>query len=271
MIMKKLKLIMSKKKVNKKNRYFNTLLVIGVLISGLTVLGISYNLNQNQDIRSRAEDDDPNFCQNHCRPDAKRCDFNDTSPHPDDPIINDPCCQEIARTGDPLACPWPQRGYCTDGQCAAIPEGVNRQRCGGPRHSWCNLCNEKCPGSSGISPSPLPTVYIPPPTSTPIPTVFTPPTVTTVVLPTSIPSPIPTQWIYPTIIPSPTLFLFPTNIPVNYPTSYVLPTVPVPTLTPTPTPVKFSFPNILPPKEKVDNFIEDVRKSFLRFLLTILP
>ncbi|MBI5452188.1 hypothetical protein HY945_01885 [Candidatus Gottesmanbacteria bacterium] len=248
-----------------KHKKFNPLphlLVWGILLS-LSVIMFSYKTAEdNQDIRGRAEEEDPNFCQNHCKPDAKRCDFNDTSRHEDDPIINDPCCEEIARTGDPGACPWPQRGYCTDDQCAAIPEGVNRQRCGGPRHSWCNLCNEKCPGYGNAPqptqpPPPTATVYVPPPTTTSIPTVFIPPTAiplptTNYQLPTTIPP------AYVTVVLQPTSVIFPTQPPIS-------------TLTPTPTPKKITLPQILPPKEKVTAFLDILKTQLMAFLTNILP
>lgn len=233
------------------------------LLSALILVGLIYNLNRDPfgDIRSRAEEDDPNFCQNHCKPSAKRCDFNDTTRHEDDPIINDPCCEEIGRTGDPLACPWPQRGYCTDNQCAAIPEGVSRQRCGGPRHSWCNLCNEKCPGSSGSGPTVptsipvLPTAIVVIPAATVVPT--------EVPIPTQIPTlppPPPTQVVWPTQT-RPQITYIPVVIPPYIP----------PTATPTTIPFKLNLPNILPPKEKVDSFFATVKTNLLDFLSKILP
>ncbi len=231
------------------------------LLLAILLVGLIYNLNREpfQDIRSAAEEEDPNFCQNHCKPDAKRCDFNDTSRHEDDSIINDPCCEEIAKTGDPGACPWPQRGYCTDGQCAAIPEGVSRERCGGPRHSWCNLCNEKCSGSSKVVPTQQPKVFIPPPTSAPI---STPTPIPSDVPPTNQPSPMvqPTQIIEPPRS-KPQITYIPIIIPPYTP----------PTLTPTPTPIKFNLPNILPPKEKVQSFLEGIRLNLLDFFSKILP
>ncbi len=243
----------------KANRKFNAILIIGIVFTSLTIFGLANNPN-NQDIRGRAEEEDPNFCQNHCRPNGKSCDFNDTT-RTDDPNLNDPCCEEIAKTGDPFACPWPQRGYCTDNQCGAIPEGVVRQRCGGPRHSWCGLCqSHNCPGY-GSAPQPtnpepsepfnIPPTSIPSVIPTAEPTLFIPTDI-----PTSMPSPI--ENIMPTVYTPPTLYIYPTMTPI-------------PTNTPTPTPKMFKLPQIFPSREQMISSIDRVKSVLVRFLTSILP
>jgi len=140
----------------------------------LVVLSVSIIHNSKKITITKAEGDpnppgSPAWCADHCNPspETNPCNQSETSKYAD-------CCLEIAKTGDPFACGWPDRGFCLDSQCASIPEGVVRQRCGGPKHSWCNMCRDnKCPGYGvdNISPTKAPTVA---PTSISIPT--TPPT-----------------------------------------------------------------------------------------------
>lgn len=176
----------------------------------------------------------PTFCQDQCTG-RNRCDYESTSAVPGDPNYNDPCCQELAKTGSAYACAWPQRGYCTDSQCNAITG--NRERCGGPRHSWCNKCiDNNCPGYSA-SPSPT-TVPPPPPT------------------PTSV-EPIPTEYAVPTIKP--------TTTPIR-PVNPFLPFPTVPLVIPTSesfqnynqqpiiNPEQINFPNIQLPQFKLPSF-----------------
>lgn len=248
-----------------RHKKFNPLphfLVWGILLS-LSIVMFSYKTaGSSQDIRGRAQED-PNspgsaaWCADHCNPSpaTNPCNQSESYKFAD-------CCNEIAKTGDPLACGWPDRGYCLDSQCASIPSDVNRQRCGGPKHVWCDSCTSNgCPGYGSApqptQPPPPPTAYIPPPTSVPIPTVFIPPTetllptvVVTVAVPTSPPS-------YVTVVIQPTIM--------------VLPTSPPPTLTPAPTPRKISLPQILPPKEKVQTFWESLKARVVSFLTNILP
>lgn len=240
-----------------KTRYFGPVFLLLAIV--FTIVIYKTNGTSTQDIRSSAEDADPNFCQNQCAG-RNRCDLNDTT-RTDDPNLNDPCCEDIARTGDPGACPWPQRGYCTVDQCNAIPEGVNRQRCGGPRWQWCENCKaQKCPGY-GASPSPTPTqavlptaspsvtLSLPAPTEVPSPTVLIEPT-----------SPqLPTQIIQ---LPKPGV----TYIPAVFPTN-----PPAPTLMPTSAPFQFSLPQILPPKEKMESFFITVKTNLQNFFSKILP
>jgi hypothetical protein len=275
--MERFEQIMKRKKikVQKKKTVSGAFLILGIIIAALIILVISYKLNQSQDIRSRAEDDDPNFCQNHCKDPTCRG-------KPD--FYDEECCLRIQQTGDPFECPWPQRGWCMPEHCN-IPEGVNRQRCASPREGWCNKCRErKCPGFASNPTS------IPPTVSSSTPTVIIPSTVPPVItsiptiIPTDIsvisPSLIPTQNIWPSNPISPTRYLYPTESQINNPTQYLSPTIipsiyypsPVlPTATPTPIPRKFSFPNILPTKEKVDNFLEGLKKSVVEFIFSVLP
>lgn len=258
---------MAKKKV-KSTRYIGTIFVFGSIL----LVGAIYLLNRSQvqDIRSNAEDD-PNFCANQC--DGRdRCSFNSKASIPNDPNYNDPCCEELQKTGSAYACPWPQRGYCTDDQCAAIPEGQPRERCGGPRHSWCNKCIDAgCAGYSKNSvPSTVaPTSMITKPTAVPViddkPSVAGP--LPTLPIPTTIPNP--TNPIYPTqgaqpIKPRQQI----TYVPIVYPTN---PPPMIPTAVPTKMPYNFSLPNLLPAKEKVDVFIQNTKFSILDFLSKILP
>lgn len=219
------------------------------------IAGIIYQFNssQVQDIRSKAEDDNAKFCQDHCKPEGKSCDL--TSPSTEE------CCEEIRKTGDPLACPWPERGYCSIDQCAAIPEGVNRQRCAGPRHSWCGECQtHNCPGY-GINPTQPP---VPPTAVIEVPTKSPPPTLP---IPTVIPNPanpiIPTQSTQPTN-PRPQI----TYAPIVYPTH---PPPALPTIVPTTKPFAISLPNFSPVREKVDVFMQKTKFSIFDFLSKILP
>lgn len=184
-----------------------------------------------QPIKSRAQES-VDFCKDKCIG-FDRCSQSSSSV-PGDPNYNDPCCEEIKKTGDPGACPWPQRGYCTDAQCASIPPDVNRQRCGGPRNVWCNLCRDnKCPGYGGSSPpsqpTPPPKPTSPPPTNTPIPPPTGRPTYT------------------PTIKPLPTagqIFK-----PIEFPTPQTRETIPTTSYYSQP----FSLPKLKLPEFKIDS------------------
>ncbi len=204
-----------------------------------------------QDVRSRAQE--ISFCDDKCKG-FDRCDFNSTADN-GDPNYNDSCCGDIQRTGDPGACPWPQRGYCTDDQCNAIPEGTNRQRCGGPRHSWCELCrSNNCPGYGTATPTPAAAT----PTLTPVPTQKA--------LPTNKPS--------VTATPTPTA----TSVPQQEPTTIIpfLPTVePFPTAEPPAAPFKlpeFSLPSFNLPKFNVAELNRNTRKSlsFFEYLFAMI-
>ncbi len=250
----------------KTNRKFNAILFIGIIFSSLTIIGIVNNPN-NQDIRSHASvEDDRNYCVN-----------------PPD------CCGRMEQSHDAHECEWPIRGYCNN--CGAI-EG-RKERCGwywifhdagatgglgtnSPDGYGCMIGDSEStmrpkygPGGA-TNPPPQPTQ--PPPTAT----IYIPPTsiptaVPTIFIPTSIPTQTP---IYPTAIP--TVPSYPTGniVPTIYtpPTLYIYPTMtPQPTNTPTPTPKSFSIPNILPPKEKVVSFIDNIKTSLVSFLSKILP
>lgn len=189
----------------KNKALFNLLLMAGTMFI-LVVLFINVlNLKTSVDLRSRAQQTDT-FCQDTCTG-KNRCDFNSINSNPGDPNYNDPCCQELAKTGDPFACSWPQRGYCTDDQCNAIPSDVNRQRCGGPRHSWCNECiSHNCPGY-GSSPTPQPT-----PQSTPTPIATPPPPTPT--QPIEVPTPpLQPENVFPSRSPTPVPFSIRITIP----------------------------------------------------------
>lgn len=218
----------------------NYLLIAAILFSIIAYTIFSSRISFN--LRPLAEDADPNFCQNYCAG-RKRCDFNDSSTVPGDPNYNDPCCEELGKTGNAYACPWPQRGYCTDNQCGAIPEGAPRERCGGPRHSWCNKCiDNNCPGYGKTTPTATPVVQPttpPQPTNTPI-IVPTNPVVQPTqsnVIPTSLINsttpPVPT-------IPPPQTFTLPTSPPPQQ-TNIIQPNLPVIQLPSLPT---FQFPKL---------------------------
>lgn len=218
-------------KIKEKNHVFIILLLS--FLSLLTAFSLVLLNNQNrQSILTKAQEEDPNFCQNTCIG-QDRCGPNGP---PGDPNYNAPCCDEVARTGDPLACPWPQRGYCTDAQCGAIPEGVSRQRCGGPRHSWCNKCvDAKCPGYGGAS-NPQPTARSSPTTA---------PQPTTAVEPTSPPE--------PTIAPPPGIIL-PTNPPPQPPPANTFNLQRHPVVAPTEIPQSITIPQFTLPQFSLPSF-----------------
>lgn len=228
------------------------------LLLAIILVGVIYNFNRDsfQDIRGRAEEG-PGFCQDKCIG-QDRCGKGPEG----DTAYNDPCCDELAKTGDPFACGYPQRLYCLPDQCAGIPEDVPRQRCGGSRQNWCNLCKDNnCPGYGGapVVPTSPPVTPSQPsqPTSVPVPTSM--PILPTEVISTSPPPP--TQVLEEPIKPRPQITYIPIIVPPYTP----------PTLTPTPTPFKFNLPNILPPKEKVQSFFEGIRLNLLDFFSKILP
>lgn len=86
-------------------------------------------------------------------------------------LVPPPCCETLAQTGDPSTCCFDARRRCTPQQCASIPEGTLKQRCG---QLWelGGYCNEPAPLPTQ-SPTQIPTPFIPtsiPPTITPQPT-----------------------------------------------------------------------------------------------------
>lgn len=170
-----------------------------LLLSFITILAAVSLIAANRSARQTTVGQaDVSFCDDKCAG-SNRCDLNNAAPN-GDPNYNDSCCINLQKTGDPGACAWPQRGYCTVDQCNAIPEGVNRQRCGGPRWEWCQLCQQNnCPGYSNT--------------------------------PTNVPSPTanPTAIVHPTSVPT----VIPTAIPTVAPTAAVFPTQPAPILQPT--------------------------------------
>lgn len=112
------------------------------------------------------------------------------------------CCYRLEQTGDPMACPWPERGFCLSSQCNKI-DLTKDVICGGGKPSDCN-CGDPigtyCAGECGVAKEQIP--YIPLsqrlngtstlPTDTPIPptATSTPPPQNT---PTPSHTPIPTQ------------------------------------------------------------------------------
>lgn len=252
------------KKVKKEKRRSPRL---SLLIPGIIIIIILSTLafllyDQNQDIRSNAEDDDPNFCQNHCKDPTCRG-------KPD--FYDEECCLRIQQTGDPFECPWPQRGWCMPEHCATIPEGVSRLRCAGPRESWCNMCKErKCPGFVN---SPLtPTIIVSPTTVFPIVTF---PLVSPTIVVSS-PTPFPTVYVLPTetLIYNPTQYLPSTIIPTTSNNGFsdsLVSLAPTATILPSPSPVKVFFPKILPSQEELNNFIQEVKQSLIKFFHNVLP
>ncbi len=180
----------------------NKAIIILVITILLSIFSLIFSwFNSSQDIRTRAEES-IDFCQDKCIG-QDRCGPNGP---PGDVNYNDPCCEELAKTGDPGACPWPQRGYCTDAQCATVPEGVSRERCGAPRNVWCNQCRDnKCLGyvDTPVQPTAPPTVF---PTKKPtiVPSAVPPQPTKKIIQPTTVLRVIPTNGIRPTINAFPT-------------------------------------------------------------------
>lgn len=211
-----------------KNGSFFVVILILFLLLIILIFTATYYANHKKTYNAFAQDPNPpgspTWCADHCNPSpaTNPCNQSESYKFPD-------CCVELAKTGDPFACGWPDRGYCLDSQCASIPEDVVKQRCGAPKHSWCDLCtSNKCPGFGGN------------------PIVSAKPTV----LPTSpfYPSPSPIQ---PSTFPS----MFPTNTPPLYSTGpSVNPTFPpyfIPTATKTPS--QFSFPQFFRTSQPITN------------------
>lgn len=269
---------MEKLKARKRFRFdkrFILILFLGVVTVGMFDV-VTYT-QSSQDIRSRAYD--AAFCADKCTG-QDRC----GNGPPGDPNYNDPCCADLKRTGDPFACPWPQRGYCTDDQCASIPAGVDRQRCGGPRHSWCNLCIDNgCPGYGNAPPPTKP----PRPTNPPRPTVTSPPRPTsTPYLPPSSPPGLPSSTPPPYVSATP---VPPEETTPTEPYRYVSPTEPVENQQITPPqesrqfipthvqqqPPPSSKPSIALPIDKIfkgiGDFVQQSKNTLYTFITTILP
>lgn len=195
---------------------FIFLFVLFVVFNIILILPKMLSRNQSYEIATQAQTD-LNFCQDKCIG-QDRCGPNGP---PGDPNYNAPCCEKVKETGDPHACDWPQRGYCTDDQCAGIPEGVSRERCGGPRHSWCNMCRDaKCPGYVD-NPTPTPTESLAPTTE---PEATEPPA-----RPTE-PQTQPTTILrIPPNKPRPTINAFPTAEPITSSPQFEFPSIHLPT------------------------------------------
>ena len=236
--------------------YSPFLLVLVILIVGLLYI---FNSDEAQDIRSRAEDDEANYCEKNCGGDRDPC----TGTNIGDNYYDSGCCADIKKTGDPFACGnWVNRTWCFPDDCTTIPEGVKTQRCAGARTEYCNRCKSHgCYNIPSSVPTLVPTIVQPtqvvPPTSVPIPT--------EIIIPPTNP-PIPTQVTQPTQVVEPPQ----TRPQITY-VPIIIPPYTPPTLTPTPTPFKFTLPNILPPKEKVQSFWERVRFNLFNFFSKVLP
>ena len=231
------------------------LLVVGIILSAMTAVGLS--VGQNQDIRSSAYD--VGFCYD-------KCIGQDRCGNP--PGYTPSCCTALKQSGDPFACGWPDRGYCTDDQCNAIPAGVNRQRCGGPRHGWCNLCIQNgCPGYGGVPSQPTnPPQPTRPRNSTNTPAPAINPTATPIVFfPSATPYYIPvTVTPFPSESPNPTeVIIYITTTPLPNPTQ----------------PPNYNNHNLIPTTTNTsgtanNNYSSplDTLKNFLSsFLFTLMP
>lgn len=133
-----------------KNRLYFLLFISVVFLSIGTIILSILITQQPQILISRAEGD-PNpvgstaWCTDHCTGDPECRDKPD--------FYDEACCLKIQETGDPLECPWPQRGWCMPEHCATILENVNPQRCASPRKGWCDLCKQNCPDFANRSSS----------------------------------------------------------------------------------------------------------------------
>lgn len=182
--------------------FFKKKVLIFLIGTVFCLISFTYLVNKKgskpQIYKSAAEDippGSPAWCADHCKPDPQYnpCNQTESYGYAD-------CCIQLAQTGDPFACSWPDRGYCLDSQCASIPAEVNKQRCGGPKHSWCNLCTENhCPGY-GVP------VNTPNPTASPVP-INTPKPISN---PNLSDNPTPTIYQQPTVINTPSISSLPT-------------------------------------------------------------
>lgn len=234
--------------------------VIGILLAGMIAAGILLQ-RRNQEQTSFAASGN---CSGDGESDGQGCQFGGDPRNGCDWIcpgnIIPSCCDKLAETGDPTVCCFDARRRCTPGQCSAIPEGVRKERCG---QLW--EIGGYCP--HGSNPTQAVEPSLPPPTAT----IFS-------VFPTSTPVPI----IIPTEVPQPTLPSLPevqptqvAKLPQERPQityiPIIIPPYTSPTLTPTPTPFKLNIPNFLPPKEKVQSFLEGIRLNLMDFFSKILP
>lgn len=106
------------------------LLAVIILLSSIIT---QKNRPLSQNVRAFYYGDTPMTCENNCTPNPCL----DSTP-------SDPCCQQIQQTGNPDACPWPERGFCKESECASIPPDVDRKKCGFSRKGWCQKCTATC-------------------------------------------------------------------------------------------------------------------------------
>lgn len=159
------------------------------------------------------------------------------------------CCYELERTGDPMMCNWPERGYCHPAQCAKItPDkaaacngGSGDCLCAHGIKYWCNtVCGHKADGSdipykslqdrigNPTPPTSTPTVTTTPTTSPPNPTTTPTESPTTPTITPSVTSAPSNPTLTPTRIPTLTITSSPTPTPTKYPTTgpALLPKIP---------------------------------------------
>ena len=155
---------------NFRNKKILSLSLFAVLLA-VTVVVSAFSSKYTADTRVRADDLSP-WCD---------------APHD--------CCKKLAQTGNPDACMWPERKYCTQTQCSTIPAGRDVKRCG---LAYIEAYPYGCIGrpTGGFPGSPkTATADV---TSVPVPSDYFSPT------PISGVSPVPSVFVFPTIVPSPT-------------------------------------------------------------------
>ncbi|KKR34030.1 MAG: hypothetical protein UT63_C0008G0029 [Candidatus Gottesmanbacteria bacterium GW2011_GWC2_39_8] len=232
----------------KKHKYFELLLISGILVSVFTIVGLQNRTNG--DLRSLAEEEnDPNFCVNSCLGEKDPC-TSDKIINNGENLYDSSCCGQIKSTGDPMACGnWVNRTWCFPNECDTIPADVNRQRCAGARTVYCEKCQaHKC--------------YTPTPTITPFPSPSSVPTDTpspsNTPVPSAKPESVPTATIRATVTP---MIIFITEEPV-------VPTANPPTLQPT----KVPFQSYIAKTGKTGiSFVRSVMENFANFIKIYLP
>ncbi|MBI2612062.1 hypothetical protein HYW54_04980 [Candidatus Gottesmanbacteria bacterium] len=179
------------------SKRLSLLLIIGILLSGLTATSILLR-QKNVEPPSLASggacsggEDDFQGCTN--GGDLRNgCNWICNNAPSGVQLVPPPCCETLAQTGDPFACCFDARRRCTPQQCAAIPEGVIKQRCG---QLWeLGYCSG---GGGGSTPKPT---NKPQPSNTPRPTRKPRPTKVPTFIPTATPIP-PTDQVNPTDLP----------------------------------------------------------------------
>lgn len=246
---------MVKRQKHKTNDRWVAFTVIGILLVGMIATGIILQRRNLEQASFAASGN----CSGDGESDGQGCQFGGDPRNGCDWIcpgnIIPSCCDKLAETGDPTVCCFDARRRCTPSQCSAIPDGVRKERCG---QLW--EIGGYCP--HGSNPTQAVEPSLPPPTAT----IF-------IATPTSTPVPVSTEVPQPTLSPvEPTYTVKPTSTrpQITY-VPIVIPPYNPPTFTPTPTIVRFNFPNILPPKEKVQSFWDGVRANLQEFFSKILP